>query len=326
MPRTWRIVVLAAALAVASSLADGALADETASSSCAAALVANIPSRPPQAARGDQFARSIEQLDGIEREARIRQEVLAGNVPSFLRRLVPIQFSGQLSDGRLAHIVLCAMPDYLAVGSDADFLYVPVQLGTALQIAQRFGFILPTPRMVDAIYEQASVHLAPLPLPAGDTMRSSAYYRNHSALIAQQRRALGIAPGALSAGDKKDLVLTNLLWHFPDRVAIYGWHRASGHAIQPLSTVHGWRYADYSHGARLISNQAWVDGAPRSLLDVLQDPQLARVLNGEGVIRNLPQLIAQLLHPLGCAGLMGAQAASGSNGTRGDSWRGCSDP
>ena len=34
------------------------------------------------------------------------------------------------------------------------------------------------------------------------------------------------------------------LYEFPDRVAIYGWHRPDGRPIQPLSTVHGFRYAD----------------------------------------------------------------------------------
>lgn len=296
MPKAWRVVVIAVVLAITSVAAECALARDVDSFPCAASLVANIPSRPPQAASGGEFARSIEPLDGTEREARISQEVLAGNMPSFLRRLVPIHFSGRLG-GHVAHVVLCAMPDYLAVGSDADFLYVPVRLATALQLAQRFGFILPTPRIVDAIYEQARVHLDPQPLPASDAMRSSAYYRDHSTLIAQQRRVLGITPGALSAGDKKDLVLTNLLWHFRDRVAIYGWHRISGRAIQPLSIVHGWRYADYSHGVRLISTLAWVDGSPRSLLDVLQDPQLAGLLSSEGEIRDLTALIEELLHP-----------------------------
>ena len=46
----------------------------------------------------------------------------------------------------------------------------------------------------------------------------------------------------------------------PDRVAIYGWHYPSGQPIQPLSLVHEADYVDYSHGARLISRIAIVDG------------------------------------------------------------------
>jgi hypothetical protein len=290
--------LIAAVLAIGAALAVSTGIDAAEPTWCDdASLAQQIPERPSQAAEGAQFARSIEHLGGAEREAAIRRELLAGNMPSFLRSLVPIRLSGRTAGGRIAHILLCVAPDYLAIGSDADFLYVPMRLTTALQIAQRLGFMLPTPRIVDAIYAQASVHLAPQPLPASESMRSSAYYRDHNALIEQQRAALGTAPGALTAGEKKDLVLTNRLWRFPDRVAIYGWHRAAGDPIQPLSTVHGWRYADYSHGARLISTRAWVDGIPRSLSELLQDRQLAGLISSEGVIANLPALIGQLTQP-----------------------------
>jgi hypothetical protein len=100
--------------------------------------------------------------------------------------------------------------------------------------------------------------------------------------------------GALTAGDKKDLVLTNRLWNNLDRVAIYGWHRQDGNPIQPLSTVHGARYADYSHGVRLISDTAYVDGKAESLMALLQNAQLAPVLSDEGRIRNPTDLINTL--------------------------------
>ena len=43
------------------------------------------------------------------------------------------------------------MPDYLAVGSDDDFVRMPMTPQTAQQIADLFGCILPTRKMVDAI-------------------------------------------------------------------------------------------------------------------------------------------------------------------------------
>src|SRR5262249_38225116 len=98
-----------------------------------------------------------------------------------------------------------------------------------------------------------------------------------------------------TAGDKKDLVLTNRLWTHPLRVAIYGWHRKDGSPIQPLSTVHGFRYADYSHGVRLVSDTVYVDGRSESLLRVLQDPMLASVVSSEGKIHNASALLKILL-------------------------------
>jgi hypothetical protein len=98
----------------------------------------------------------------------------------------------------------------------------------------------------------------------------------------------------LIAGDKKDIVLTNRLRSHPDRVAIYGWHASNGRPIQPLSTVHGWRYADYSHGVRLVSTDIFVNGQPRSIFSALQDGRLARALSDEGVISDVVGLIGTL--------------------------------
>ena len=203
---------------------------------CDNSLTREIPARPNGAPDGKQFGRQIEGLSDDERELLIRGELLTGNIPDFLRRFVPVRFSAAQPDGHVAQIVVCAAPDYLAIGSDRDFLLMPMRLETALAMAVRFDLTLPTPKMVDGIYAQAAVHLAPRPLPAGDAMRSTEYYRHHSDLIRAQRLALGAVPGGLTAGDKKDLVLTNRLWGNLDRVAIYGWHLSDNSPIQPLST------------------------------------------------------------------------------------------
>lgn len=68
------------------------------------------------------------------------------------------------------------------------------------------------------------------------------------------------------------------------KTAIYGWHLPSGKPIQPLSTLHGAKYADYSHGIRLVSEVGLIDGQPRSLYDILEDPKLARLLSDEGAM------------------------------------------
>ena len=186
------------------------------------------------------------------------------------------------------------LPDYLALGSDADFVFVPLGLRAALDIAGHFGFSLPTPKLVDAIYEQSVVKLVPLPLAAGDGMRSTAYFVYHSELINRERTAQDAALGELTSGDKKDLVLTNLLWQVPGHVAIYGWHRAVNQPIQPLSTVHGARYADYSHGVRLVSDHVYVNDATRSLQEVLAEPTLARLLTREGPLAHLQERLTSL--------------------------------
>jgi hypothetical protein len=110
-------------------------------------------------------------------------------------------------------------------------------------------------------------------------------------MIEKQSLAHGIRLGTLVSGHKKDVVITNRLAMRPGQIAIYGWHRAKGAPIQPLSTVHGAGYADYSHGIRLISETAIIDGKLRYMDDILQDSLLANVLSDEGAIRILPEMI-----------------------------------
>src|ERR1019366_5982102 len=247
---------------------------------CAESLTQDIPQRAANAPGGRAFAQQISSVSDDERESLIREQLTAGNIPQFLRHLVPVRLRSQVPDQSL-ELVVCAAPDYLAVGSDDDFMLIPMRLSTALSLASLYGFTLPTTRIVDAISAQAAVHLAP-------------YSLRHNELVGAQRTALGASLGELTAGDKKDLVLTNRLRSHLDRVAIYGWHSDNGKPIQPLSTVHGWRYADYSHGARLISTRVFVNGISRSIFDVMQDNQLAPILSSEGVIGDAIGLIETL--------------------------------
>jgi hypothetical protein len=230
-------------------------------------------------------------MDPQQREQAILSEILKGNLPSFLRKLVPVKLK-HLANGRSLTATIFVMPDYLAIGSDKDFLRIPMNLYTATAIVARFGFVLPTKKIVDAIYDQSSYHFKPRPMPPGPQMRSTEYYRIHNAMIEGQSRALGIPLGELVSGDKKDVVITNRLARKPDRIAIYGWHRSRGAPIQPLSTVHGARYADYSHGIRLVSEVAVLNGELRSIYGILENSSLAKVLSDEGPLRGLWPLAA----------------------------------
>lgn len=283
--------VLGAAFALSTPVVSQAAADDQ---SCQAPLAHDIPRRATRAPSGSALMEQLMNTRGSQRDQAIVQQVLAGNLPDFLRQLTPVTLAGTVADGAKVMITICVTPDYLAVGDDRDFVRVPMGLAAAAQVADRLGFLLPTPKMVDAIYSQAKVHVAPSPMTPGSQMESTAYLLQHDRTVDQQRAQVSREPAALTAGQKKDIVLTNRLLSHPGRVAIYGWHRPNGKPIQPLSTVHGAGYADYSHGVRLVSRTAYVNGKEMPLSQIMKDNDLSRIVSGEGPIGDARRLLASL--------------------------------
>jgi hypothetical protein len=215
------------------------------------------------------------------REARVLEEVLRGNVPEGLRRLRPVRVERPDAAGALT---FWAAPDYLAVGSDADHLLVPLSPQAAQRLGDALGMALPTPRMVDAIWSAAEVTLEPAPIPPSPSMTTAPVFLAHSRSIAEQRRRASVAADALVAGHKKDVVVSRALAARPDRVAIYGWHRLDGQPIQPLYLGHTRDWVDYSHGVRLVHRRIEVGGASADLWEALRDSSLAPALSHEGVV------------------------------------------
>ena len=273
------------------AMASGATSKPT---RCALDKITTLPARSAGSRSGSGFVQDVRHLAGASRDAVVTEQVLAGNVPDFLRTLVPVTLSGTRPEGQRIDVEICVTPDYLAVGNNTDFVRVPLGLPAAASIAASLGFMLPTTKMVDAIYAQADVRLPPAPMPPTAQMASTDYFWRHHATIEKQRGRAGRIATALTAGQKKDIVLSNRLRSNTGRVAIYGWHRANGKPIQPLSTVHGANYADYSHGLRLVSSTAFVNGTPYPLADILKDPQLSQIVSGEGPIPNSAGLLVSL--------------------------------
>src|SRR5512135_472849 len=168
-------------------------------------LVKKVPPRQDRAMTGSAFAARVSEMDRDEREQAIETELTEGNFPEFMKRLKPVQLARRFEDGKTKTVTIFAMPDYLSVGSDRDYLLTPMNLHTAIKTAIRLGFILPTKKIVDAIYRQSEVRCAPEPMPAGPEMRSTTYYVKHNQKIKKQLVALSCVPGTLVSGHKKDV-------------------------------------------------------------------------------------------------------------------------
>lgn len=145
---------------------------------------------------------------------------------------VPIEYNGKQ---------LLVSSDYYMY----DGIRLPMTYTQALTVAQRYNAELPTADIVDAIWKQADLKLSPKPMKPGPEMTSKAYYVRHNQMIEEQIAGRNFT---LIAGHKKDIIRQQR----PGRVTIYGWHRLNGKPIQPVSSVHGENYYDYSHGVRLI--------------------------------------------------------------------------
>ena len=243
----------------------------------------DIPQRRAMAITGSEFIRSIAQLSREEREDAIRRELLAGNIPSFLRRLRTVEASAMDSGGVRHTISYEAMPDYLAIGSEKDFVRIPMTPYTAQAFCDAFGFVLPTSKMVDDIWAAAPTHLDPRPLTV--ERESPLTFLQHHRIIEDQLK--GMERGTFVAGIKKDIVLTNKLLEKPQRVAIYGWHYPTGKPIQPVYSGHVDWYVDYSHGIRPVRRSMRADGVTRPFEAIMKDSQLRNLVSDEGEITAL---------------------------------------
>lgn len=246
-----------------------------------------LPPRAPEAPGGSVLAGQLAPLTLAEREEIIRREILSGNVPEWYRQFCPVSVTNVFA-GHTNTATFYAAPDYLAVGSAADYLLIPVSPNTAQFIAEQLGCVLPTPRMVDAIYAAAAVKLAPMPIPPTAAMTTVGVFVQYNKTIREERatREADFPPGALVAGDKKDVVLSIRLAKAPHKVAIYGWHQTNGLPIQPLFTGHTAAWVDYSHGIRLVARDLTFNGRPATVPEVLADPQRCGLLSNEGVVTN----------------------------------------
>ncbi|MAT72034.1 MAG: hypothetical protein CMJ58_21220 [Planctomycetaceae bacterium] len=236
-----------------------------------------LPPRPADAIGGAAFAQKIAGLPLQQREEAIYAELAAGNFPDFLRTFVAVNVPAD-ADGGSPSAAIEVAPDVLAVGSDDDFLRIPMTPQTAQRLADRWGCTLPTRKLVDAIDAAATVRLPPRPLTE-DRESVAAFVEANRRTEAQR----GDAPlGALTTGAKKDIVLTPRIFERPRRLAIYGWRQLDSTPIQPLTIVHHDGYVDYSHGARLVRNAAIVDDKVYAVSDLLASPERAAVVSDEG--------------------------------------------
>lgn len=237
-----------------------------------------LPPRPAGALGARALFDAIGGLGAGERERRVAEELLAGNVPRFVRELVPLPLDAAAIGAREA--VAYVSPDYLCLGSDDDFVRIATTWKTARKVAALAGAVFPTRQLVNAIYAEAPFKITSPRMNAGAGRPEDVLA--HHEIIERRRTKAGASLGELLAGFKKDMVLTKRMLETPGRTAIYGWFLKDGSVVQSLSLVHDDRFLDYVQGVRLVHRHLHVDGREVDVLDALADPELAPLLSDEG--------------------------------------------
>lgn len=237
------------------------------------------------------FVERVKGLSFNEREKEIEKTLLAGNVPSHMRQFVNVTLAFTDAKKVPHSLTIHVLPDYLTLGNDDDNLLIPMNPLTAQKLADEWGCMLPTTKLVTLLWNAAPVKLAPQPWgpPYDASMHSTQRYVAHDARVKASMTKAGLVPGQLVGGHKKDVVLSNRLLIQPKQVAIFGWIQSNGKPIQPLSLIHERDYSDYAHGIRMIAIECELDGVQVHISSVLQDKDLCVALSNEGPLQVLRQ-------------------------------------
>lgn len=140
--------------------------------------------------------------------------------------------------------------DYL-VGS--RYYPKPLSTGAGAALAKSKGWIVPTPRQVDAIWQAADLKIEPVTAGSMGEVNKGAnagQYARHAKAV---EAAIGGRQFILLGGESKDIVYletnpfngTSL-----KRFGIYGWHNLEGKPIQSPMWGHSTTYEDYSQRLR----------------------------------------------------------------------------
>lgn len=245
----------------------------------------NIPNRSDNSLSGTDFCNRYSGLYLNQRDVQIFAEISAGNIPEFLRTFCEVSITYKNNN-----IVIYVLPDYMCIGSDEDYVRMPMSAKTGQRLASIFDCMLPTKRMVDIIWKNApnKINQSPMGPPYDATMQSMQRLRDHNSKIELEMQNKD--KSLLTAGHKKDIILDNALApNNPNkRISIYGWQGTSGISIQgpkPQSSAHAENYQDYSQCIRLVSNTCKLNGNMVNINQILDDKDLSYALNEDGVLR-----------------------------------------
>lgn len=276
-----------------------------------------FPGRPFGAPVGSAFMKSIAGKEAPkswqQREDAIARELINGNFPDFLLHWEAVD----VDDGAALKGRVWVMPDYLSIGNDQDWVYIPMSAPTAQRVADALKCVLPTPKLCHEVYTASALKLPRIErdywlegnrrsqrrTAVKDCSQvSTCVYQEHSEAIQKQMERLGVKPGTFVAGHKKDVIIAP---NYPkNKVGFQGFYSKSGIPAEPCDEKsykvrdpkclrpatpmfpHERMFADYAQGARLVRGKMRVEGESdlMNVSDVLAHERYHKLLSPEGRI------------------------------------------
>jgi hypothetical protein len=177
------------------------------------------------------------------------------------------------------------------------------------EIADILDAFLLTPKLLDQMWAQRAITLAPCPQPINAT---SAGMIKHSACVDDQiAKAGGIPPNGIVETVGKTWVLSNKLT--PTVAMNMGWYLEQplpgipfdpaptlpgAHMIQAPGTHHDAAHIDYSQVCLFVQRGCLVDDEPSDFATVAQSPTLSALVSGSGPLRTVRQPgVPELVRP-----------------------------
>lgn len=226
---------------------------------------------------------TISETDLTSRDNAIIKAIADDNIPIFLKNRIEVLIADE--NNKLFYWV---SPDVLSIGTNDDFVRVPMGGKTAKKIVDELNCVISTPKMVFDIWQQSEIKAIPImgSPPFDNSMGYTSKFVNHNVKIQNELdNLINYRLGKLTSGIKKDIVVCSQLWGTANKnLAIFGWYNTNGIPVQPLNaTSHSIDYQDYSSSLRLVNRYMSLNGQKVDYYDVLNDPKFSYLLTNEGI-------------------------------------------
>jgi hypothetical protein len=135
---------------------------------------------------GNDFYHQAFAMKWKERDSFAVKEILAGNIPSFLKKFkrIKVLITDSIT-GKIIHAEYFVSPDYLSIGTNDDWARINITALRHKKLQTASIVFLPTRKMVDDIYKAAKIKLEPVPMYA---FRDSTPTMWHHHLIIEGQR------------------------------------------------------------------------------------------------------------------------------------------